>query len=211
MDSQTAFYNELSRGLAIPTLEGSRTMLEQRGTDNIRVLYIGESSHLNTAAMSAGPMSIVSEWIVAPTLSRAIEMLSSEARYCFNLNLVIFHITVLANEPHLALKILSFAPIAARVLMYESPTDRAVMEMSPLFDMTCQRPEGGMLRPDALYWYRAGISGTIRAFNEVPTAFMFVHKMTGFVLSANDAALQLLESESFDGGTLSDLIQLPAE
>lgn len=185
-------------------------MLKLRGTGGLRILYIGEPSHLDTGRMAV-PKGLVADWIVAPSLSAAVGRLRSEPKLSFNLNLIIFHITPLAAEPHLALKILAFAPVAARVLMYESPTDRAVMEMSPLFDMTWARPDNGLLRPDALYWYRAGMTGAIRAFNEVPTAFVFVHKQTKHVLSANDAALQLLEKEGFDGGPLSSLIQLPED
>ena len=192
-------------------LEDLRIMLEQRGTANLRVLYIGDPSYLDTDHMAQGLRGIVSEWIVEPTLGEAVALLRSHSRHCFNLNLVIFHIAALAREPHLALQILAFAPVAARVLMYESPTDRAVIEMSPLFDMTCPRPDNGTLRAEALYWYRAGMNGTTRAFNLVPTAFAFVHKETSYVLNVNDAALQLLDKEGFEGGTLDELILLPEE
>ena len=186
-------------------------MLEPRGTVGLRVFYIGEPSYLDTERMTGGPRSIVSEWIVMPSLSKGVEYMRADPRHCYDLNLVIFHIAALSAEPHLALQILAFTPVAARVLMYESLTDRAVIEMSPHFDMTCPRPDNGILRAEALYWYRAGMNGTIRAFNLVPTAFAFVHKETGFVLNANDAALELLNNQGFKGGTLAELIELPEE
>ena len=192
-------------------LDELRTMLELRGTGSLRVLYISQPSYMDAERMSSGRIGFLSEWMVVSSLDEALALLHSEPSHSYNLNLIIFHIAALAAEPHLCVKVLAFAPVAARVLMYESPTDRAVMEMSPLFDMTCPRPDSGVLRPEALYWYRAGMSGTLRAFNEVPTAFAFVHKETKFVLCVNQAALSLLSTESFDGGTLSDLIELPEE
>ena len=161
--------------------------------------------------MTGGPRGIVFEWIVASTLDEAVQHMHADPRHCYNLNLVIFHIAALSAEPHLALRVLAFAPVAARVLMYESLTDRRVIEMSSHFDMTCPRPDNGILRAAALYWYRAGMNGTIRAFNLVPTAFAFVHKETGYVLNANDAALHLLDNEDFEGGSLEELIVLPEE
>ncbi len=185
-------------------------MLKLRGNSGLRILYIGDAAHLDTQRMSL-IHGLRTNLIVTPTLTDALATLNADARLSFSLNLVIFHIAPLAAAPHLALKILAFAPVAARILMYESPTDRAVIEMSPLFDLTWPRPDNRLLRPDALYWYRAGMTGTIRAFNEVPTAFVFVHRDSKAVLSANEEALQLLEKEGFDGGVLDDLIKLPAE
>lgn len=185
-------------------------MLEIRGTDGIRVLYIGSAGAEDVQGPEAMPKDLVSSWTSAPTLTEALAQLDADPSLAFNLNLVIFHIHPLAEEPHLALKILAYAPVAARVLVYESPTDQALMEMSPLFDMTWARPETGVVRPEVLYWFRAGMTGTLRAFTQAPTAFLFVHKERHAVLCANQAALQLLEREGFDGGNLSDLIALPS-
>lgn len=184
-------------------------MLELRGTEGLRVLYIGEAGANDISAEGALPKALISEWVSVPTLSEGVARFQAEPQLAFNLNLVVFHIHPLAEEPHLAVQILSFAPVAARVLVYESPTDQALMEMSPLFDMTWARPEVGVVRPEVLYWFRAGMTGTLRAFTQAPTAFLFVHRESKSVLCANQAALQLLEREGFDGGMLGDLIELP--
>lgn len=182
-------------------------MLELREIEGLRVLYIGEHG-ANDVVMAR---DLVASWVSFPTLSIAVEQLYDALELGFNLHLVIFHIHALAEEPHLALKILSFAPVAARVLVYESPTDRALMEMSPLFDMTWARPDTGVVRPEVLYWFRAGMMGTLRAFTQAPSAFVFVHRETSAVLCANDAALAVLNMEGFEGGKLAELIELPTE
>jgi signal transduction histidine kinase len=186
-------------------------MLDVREIEGLRVLYIGEHGAKDATGVAAMPRSLVASWVSFPTLSEAVQRLHSELQLGFNLNLVIFHIHALAEEPHLALRILSFAPVAARVLVYESPTDRALMEMKPLFDITWARPDSGVVRPEVLYWFRAGMMGTLRAFTQAPTAFVFVHRDTGAVLSANEAALRVLEKDGFDGGPVSELMSLPGE
>jgi signal transduction histidine kinase len=186
-------------------------MLEIREIEGLRVLYIGEHGAREAATIGAMPRDLVASWVSFPTLSEAVQRLNEDLRLSFNLNLVIFHIHALAEEPHLALRILSFAPVAARVLVYESPTDRALMEMKPLFDITWARPDTGVVRPEILYWFRAGMMGTLRAFTQAPTAFVFVHRDTGAILSANEAALRVLERDGFDGGHISELMQLPPE
>ncbi len=187
-------------------------MLELREIEGLRVLYVGEHG-ASAMTMDSGnlPRDLVEHWISVPTLSAGIERLRTEPEISFNLNLLIFHIHALAEEPHLALQILAFAPVAARVLVYESPTDRALMEMSPLFDMTWARPDSGVVHPEVLYWFRAGMMGTIRAFTQAPTAFLFVHRETNIVVSANQAALHVLNRDGFDGGYLDAVLTLPEE
>lgn len=186
-------------------------MLEIREIEGLRVLYIGEHGAREAATIGALPRDLVASWQSFATLSEAVTRLNDDLTLAFNLNLVIFHIHALAEEPHLALRILSFAPVAARVLVYESPTDRALMEMKPLFDITWARPDTGVLKPEILYWFRAGMMGTLRAFTQAPTAFVFVHRDTGAILSANEAALRVLERDGFDGGHISELMSLPTE
>ncbi|WP_428264378.1 sensor histidine kinase [Haliangium sp.] len=185
-------------------------MLELREIEGLRVLYIGEHGADAASAPGAVPRELVKSWVSFATLSETVTRLNEQPALVFNLNLVIFHIHSLAEEPHLALQVLSFAPVAARVLVYESPTDRALMEMSPLFDMTWARPDDGVVKPEGLYWFRAGMMGTLRAFTQAPTAFLFLHRDTGAVLSANEAALRVLDREGFEGGVMSDLLALPA-
>lgn len=186
-------------------------MLELREIEGLRVLYIGEHGARDATGLAAMPRDLVASWVSVPTLGEAVQRLQEELALAFNLNLVIFHIHALAEEPHLALRILSFAPVAARVLVYESPTDRALMEMMPLFDITWARPDAGVVRPEVLYWFRAGMMGTLRAFTQAPTAFVFVHRDTSAILSANEAALRVLEKDGFEGGHVQDLMSLPGE
>ncbi|GAB4559843.1 MAG: hypothetical protein Tsb0020_06020 [Haliangiales bacterium] len=186
-------------------------MLELREIEGLRVLYVGDHGAADAIADGSIPRELVSNWVSFSTLSETVERLNEQPELVFNLNLVIFHIHELAEEPHLALKILSFAPVAARVLVYESPTDRALLEMQPLFDMTWARPDVGVVKAEGLFWFRAGMMGTLRAFTQAPTAFLFVHRDSKAVLSANEAALHVLEREGFDGGRIDDLIPLPDE
>ncbi|ACY19292.1 sensor histidine kinase [Haliangium ochraceum] len=186
-------------------------MLELREIEGLRVLYIGEHGADEAMSQYSMPKELVINWVSFPTLSETLAGLSENPAIAFNLNLVVFHIHALAEEPHHARDILSYAPVAARVLVYESPTDRFLMDMKPLFDMTWARPDVGVVRPEVLYWFRAGMMGTLRAFTQAPTAFVFVHRRSGAVLSANEAALRVLEREGFEGGVVNDLMALPGE
>ena len=97
--------------------------------------------------------------------------------------------------------LLNFAPHAARVFI----GDRG---KTTLQSAVCVSP-ASLREGEPLAWLRAGLLAN-RA-SRAPSAKLFVHRPTRSVLSANDAALELMRCESFEGGPLSQILGLPEE
>jgi signal transduction histidine kinase len=166
-------------------------------------LYVGPGRAAGRRA--AGDAEPAVAWTVVPTLSEGLERLRSDPRLAFEIDAVVFEVEALSAEPHLAVRVLAFAPRAVRGMVYDVDGDPRVAEMGELFDVVARRSAGAPLGRDAMRWLRGGAAGPRRLLEAMPSGYVLVHRESGAVLVANRAARALLGAPGFDGGRVGDL------